>query len=327
MIENYLKERIKFFDNAKKDLKNVSLDKIFYLVEKAVKTNNPKILNYENIVSIGAENNGKKLTDDGLKKLLTKVYKTWWNNWLVPKCQASNTFYQDNIYNKILMENDCNPNMKNLENDIFEILSYVGGAISQEAWHFQNEHFLVFDVNSMFLGKPYIQYFDARIYLNIKLDNLPMLAEKLIDNAIENNAPLLFKFALADARNDNVVIYSQFKDLEKNVAVIEKTKKENPELFENCKVTNPLMATYKGYMGFGEEPLKFGTSYNSIRVDILKKMFKELSIQYEQNRHCLTKKNINKCFENACKEFKVDSKDFYKNQDKMLEKDLYFEKK
>ena len=327
MSENYLEERNKFFENAKEDLKNASLDKIFYLVEKAVKTDKPEILNYKNIVSIGAENNGKRLKQKDLEQLMTKVYTIWWNNWLVPKSQGVKTNSQDNIYNKILMQSDCNPNSIETQNDIFETISYVDATINQNAWSFLNNNFLVLDVNSMFSGKQFIQYCDARIYLNIKLKNLPLLAEKLVDNAITENAPLLFMFALSDKRNDNVVIYSRYKDLEKIVAVIEKTKQDNPELFDGCKVRNPLMATYKEYMGFGEEPLKFGTSYNSIRVDILKKMYKVLSKKYKNDKNYLSKNNMQKCFENTCKKYKVDSKEFYKNQDKTLENELNIEKK
>ena len=311
MSENYLEERNKFFANAKKDLKNASLDKIFYLVEKAVKTDKPEILNYKNIVSIGAENNGKRLKQKDLEQLMTKVYTIWWNNWLAPKSQGVKTNSQDNIYNKILMQSDCNPNSINTQNDIFETISYVDATINQNAWSFLNNNFLVLDVNSMFSGKQFIQYCDARIYLNIKLKNLPLLAEKLVDNAITENAPLLFMFARTDKRNDNVVIYSRYKDLKKIVAVIEKTKQDNPELFDCCKVKNPLMATYKEYMGFGEEPLKFGKSYNSIRADILKKMYRVLSKKYKNDKDYLSKNNMQKCFENTCKKYKIDSKEFY----------------
>lgn len=327
MSKNYLEERNKFFENAKEDLKNASLDKIFYLVEKAVKTDKPEILNYKNIVSIGAENNSKRLKQKDLEQLMTKVYTIWWNNWLVPKSQGVKTNLQDNIYNKILMQSYCNPNSIETQNDIFETISYVDATISQNAWFFLNNNFLLLDVNSMFSGKQFIQYCDARIYLNIKLKNLPLLAEKLVDNAITENAPLIFKFAFSDKRNDNVVIYSRYKDLEKIVAVIEKTKQDNPELFDGCKVRNPLMATYKEYMGFGEEPLKFGTSYNSIRVDILKKMYKVLSKKYKNDKNYLSKSNLQKCFEKTCKKYKVDSKEFYKNQDKKLENELNIEKK
>ncbi|MBR4123972.1 MAG: hypothetical protein IKR12_00180 [Clostridia bacterium] len=326
MSENYLEERNKFFENAKNDLQGVSIDKIFYLVEKAVKTNNPKLLKYESLVSIGAENIGKKLKLEDLKHLLTKVYTIWWNNWLVPKCQ-SNTSFQNDTLNEIIRENDCNPNLKNLEDDIFEVISYVYGNINQNALSFSGNNFLLLDVNSMFSGKQFIQYCDARIYLNIKLKNLPLLAEKFVDNAITENAPLLFKFARSDKRNDNVVIYSRYKDLEKIVAVIEKTKQDNPELFDGCKVRNPLMATYKEYMGFGEEPLKFGTSYNSIRADILKKMYSVLSKKYKNDKDYLSKNNMQKCFEKTCKKYKVDSKEFYKNQDETLENELKIEKK
>lgn len=325
MGENYIRERNKFFESAKNDLQGVSIDKIFYLVEKAVKTNNPKLLKYESLVSIGAENKGKKLELDDLKHLLTKVYTIWWNNWLVLKCQ-SNTSFQNDTLNKIIRENDCNPNLKNLEDDIFEVISYVYGNINQNALSFLGNNFLLLDVNSMFLKKPFVQFYDAKIYLNIKLENLPLLAEKLVDNAKDKNAPLLFKFSFSDARNDNVVVYSKYEDINKIVDVIETTKKENPKLFVGCKVKNPLMATYKGYMGFGEAPLVYG-SYNSVRADVLKKMYKELLKKYKQNKNCLTKENMQKSFEKACKENKVSSKEFYKNEEKMLENKLNFEKK
>ena len=56
-----MKEREEFFENEKENLKGVNLNKVFYLVEKAIKTNKPEILEYKNIVSLGQKTNMSNL--------------------------------------------------------------------------------------------------------------------------------------------------------------------------------------------------------------------------------------------------------------------------
>ena len=122
------------------------------------------------------------------------------------------------------------------------------------------------------------------------------------------NLPLTFKLATSALRNDNFVLYDQFENMTNLIGLIEKTKKENPALFVGCKVKNPLLATLKGYMGFGEEP--YWDSYTSVRVEALEKAYKTLSGHYKTDKNYLTKENIKNAFDEACKKNHIDSTNF-----------------
>ena len=203
-----------------------------------------------------------------------------------------------------------NPEGKEKLEDIYEMWLYpndimVAGLNSPI--YFQGKYFCHFFTNLMSLDRIKFekQFCDARIYLNIKFENRLELAEKLIDNALEMNLPLTFKFATSVARNDNFVLYDQYENMMGLIGLIEKTKNENPSLFVGCKVKNPLFATLNGYMGFGEEP--YWDSYTSVRVEALEKAYAELSKHYKKDKNYLTKENIKKAFYEACRKNHINS--------------------
>ena len=307
------KFREQFFEKSKQDLKDVNMDKVFYLIEKAVKTENKKMLDYENIVSIGAENKGERIDEEQYTNLLCKVYKIWWSQWLIPAYKNAPEYRKEEL-KSIIDDKEMDPNNKDLQKDILDIMSYVDCKnIYQMAWYMQEDYFCLLDMKNFFYtGQPHARICETRLYLNFKLKDIPKATDELVRTAFKKKVPLLFKFALYDKRNDNFVIYTDYQNIDKVVDVIEQTKKENPDLFADCKVKNPLMATYKDYMGFGEEPV-FG-SYNSIRVDILTNLYDELLKEYKMDKNSLTKENMQNKLKDTCKYFHIDSENFCKNK-------------
>ena len=190
---------------------------------------------------------------------------------------------------------------------------WIGGI--KAPVYYQGRYFCHFYTNVMSTDRFEFEkpWCDARIYLNIKTQNTVQLANVMIDKAIQKNIPLTFKFAFFDERNDNFVLYSEYKHMDSLVNLIDETKKENPNLFAGCEVKNPLMAALKGYMGFGEEPFTFD-SYNSVRADILEGTYKKLSEQYIQDKDSLTKENIVLAFQDQCNKNQIDSENFYLNK-------------
>ena len=130
-----------------------------------------------------------------------------------------------------------------------------------------------------------------KIYLHTKLKNILKLTHKLIKTALSTNAPLTIKMGLSDTRNDNLILYTNYKEIDATIALIEKVKEKYPELFAGCKVDNPLMAKYMEYMGIGEEPYSWG-SYNSVRAEILEKCYTILHKKYKKDRSILTNEKI-----------------------------------
>ena len=125
---------------------------------------------------------------------------------------------------------------------------------------------------------------------------------------------LRFKIAFKK-RNDAVVLYTKYDNIASLCDMIKKIKKQNPTLFEGCKVTNPMLAKINEYIGYGEEPYSYG-SYNSVRVEILSDVYKKLKALYAKDKNCLTNENIQVFFDEACKTHGIDKNNFALNFDR-----------
>ena len=309
------KNREKFLESVKNNLKEPNMNKIAYLLERSVKKHDKKMLYYENIISIGTKKPVERVDTAKLKTLLRDVYKYWYDVTLENKLK-------ENSDNKDLVKRITD--FKN--NDYYKpskdmpIVSIWEEIDDRSYWfnltspiYFQGRYFCQFHINQMFKDiKNTIPFIDARIYLNIKPKNMIKLCDILVKKSLKEKLPLMFKIAYDNKRNDNFVLYSSYEFLPKFVQLIRQTKREYPELFEDCKVKNPFMATLFGYMGFGEEPFHYG-SYNSTRSDLLLECQNVLSKQYAKNPDSLTKQNILNTVSNISKKYKVDSKNFCLN--------------
>ena len=179
--------------------------------------------------------------------------------------------------------------------------------------YFQEKHFCHFYINELSLERKKLdKQVETRLYLNIKPKNIVQLANKLIDNALKLNSPLLFKVALKNGRNDNVVLYTNYEDIYSLINLIELTKQKNPDLFDGCNVENPFMAKIKGYIGYGDEPFVWG-SFNSVRIEILQKCYDILSKKHKNDIENITKNEIIELFEKVCGKYQVDKNNFYLN--------------
>lgn len=313
-------ERDELFKNMGSDFQEVNLDDVFALLKKAIKEKNQDCLKYQNIISVGAENEGKRLNRKDLTGVLDKIYKIWWDNWLIPNSKIKN-HYQSTTIKRCVDEKLYHPDNKDKINiyEIMDELSYSN--LFEDACHLQNRYFCVIDTNLLSVKrKKYVRYFyQAKLYLNIKLKNRIELAEKFIDKVMKEDLPLTFKFALDDNRTDNFVLYVNFNEVEKTAKMIEEVKTENPQLFDGCKVCNPLLAKYKGYMGFGEE--SYIESYNADRSDILVGAYQELEKKFKYNEEDLTDADIKAEFKKQCYRKLIDSKNFSRNKN-IYEEDL-----
>lgn len=308
------KERKEFFSKEEKNIQDVNLEKLFALIKKAVVKEDKKMLDYENLMSIGAENQGKRLYRKDLEGFLNQIYEIWWDHWLIPK-STMNNHYQKDIIKRYIDAEIFDPHTDKRLKSIFGIMDELKYKyLFEDACRFQGNYFLVVDTNhfSVTREKKARYCYDTKLYLNIKLENRVTLAKRMIEKALKKDIPFVFKFALYDQRTDNVVIYTDFENVATTADLIDEIKKENPHLFEGCEVKNPLLATYRGYIGFGEEA--YYGSYNSVRSDILKMTYLELLKQYRKDETSLTDENIKNIFKKNCLHERVDFNCFYRNE-------------
>lgn len=303
-----------FLDREEKNIQDVNLEKIFALIKNAVVKHDKSLLEYENLMSIGAENKGKRFYRKDLEGFLNQIYEIWWDHWLIPKSKMDNN-YQKTVIQKYIDAEVFDPHSDKRIPNIFTIMDELKYRyLFEDTCYFQGNYFCVIDTNRFSVDREKHARFcyDSKLYLNIKLENRIELAKRMIEKALKKNIPFVFKFALYDQRTDNVVIYVDFENVSLTADMIDEVKKENPHLFEGCQVKNPLLATYRKYMGFGEEAIY--SSYNSARTDILMMTYKELSKLYNKDPNSLTDENIKKIFKKNCWNLCIDYDRFYTNK-------------
>lgn len=120
------------------------------------------------------------------------------------------------------------------------------------------------------------QKIECRLYLNVKAENAPKIAELLVKEAYANRKRIYGKFWTRQGRNDTLLLYTSYENVDEAVKLIESVKNAHPELFEGCEKVNPLLGKVNGYIGFGEEPQYQHSSFNSERADAIDEFYDDL---------------------------------------------------
>lgn len=131
---------------------------------------------------------------------------------------------------------------------------------------------------------------ECRLYLRIMPSNVQKLAGVLLQKCFQQKLPTHFKFTFA--RNDSIVIYSDYENCQKFVDVIKQIRKEQPQLFKNADKVHPLMGNIDGFIGFMEEPqisvttpqnVKLERSASTYRTRFFEEMISHPSFPYLKN--------------------------------------------
>lgn len=97
----------------------------------------------------------------------------------------------------------------------------------------------------------------ARLYINLKRENVTDFSEKFIEELGEQE--FYFKFDSdkqmeVDKRSEKVVVYCKTSDLAEKVEAIRKVQLKYPKLLEGSKNTNPFLDTIDGYISYAPDP-------------------------------------------------------------------------
>ena len=119
---------------------------------------------------------------------------------------------------------------------------------------------------------------DCRLYLNLQPQNITQVLKIFLSECDKNNLRTYFKFDTGFChRNDNIVIYASYRNVQKYVDILNKIKKENPSLFLGAEKGNPILPKIDGYIGFGEEPKYAHSSYNDERAKAVDEFFRDIN--------------------------------------------------
>lgn len=119
---------------------------------------------------------------------------------------------------------------------------------------------------------------DFRYYINIDGENIYKFTEEYVKIAREQGIPYCLKVVDAekgeDERAERLVIYSSFEAMQKNLDILRKIRRENPDMeYGKPPIT---VATIDDWIGFGSEPKSKRSSYNSERAKLLEKAIEDV---------------------------------------------------
>ena len=121
-----------------------------------------------------------------------------------------------------------------------------------------------------------IDYCISRLYINCDQQDLMKFANLFTDRCRTEQLPTYFKYVSNNNsyRSDQIVIYSNLKDLANYIQILQEIGEENPEIVERCG--NPPLLTGKidKWIGIGDEPIN-RESYTQLRSNIIYKVLKE----------------------------------------------------
>ena len=185
------------------------------------------------------------------------------NERLNPKNISAN----GNSYYKIIL----NLVTKRLNNEFFD---YLRPAIMQGQDDFTkrtNEGFL--NVFSDHITSQHITPIECRLYLNLKGENVSKFVNEFYLKCKEKGKPFYFRFNVKDNRNDNFVVFTNYRNAQSYVNIIEQIKQEHPNLLEGTEKTSQNFGKINGYIGFGDEPnpnkSKVKRGYISLRKRVI----------------------------------------------------------
>lgn len=112
---------------------------------------------------------------------------------------------------------------------------------------------------------------EHRLYINASQKDIQVLSKLFIDKCTEKNLPYYFKIAEHNRRDDNIVIYSDTKNLTNFLHVLQEIEKEHPDIIKRCGEPPVLTGVLNNWIGYGSEPLTVQeqTSFNSVRSNII----------------------------------------------------------
>ena len=265
----------------KQFIDNVSFDKEKFnqflkdCVNKSIYGNGCK---YEDIVSYGLNETQQKIDLKALEPCMKSVYNQWYKS-MIDYVKMNPSYRLSQILSQILQMDEFSPQTAEKQGYLKTLMDFHeqirNHKLPREGKEFKvliNQSFFNYEEQNLFATPGFLHMFnnlgnqedniELRLYLNIKMQNLPMLSKKIYDKFDQNKFPLYFKISGLNNRNDNVVIYTNYKNAQQAVDLLKEIKKENPELFIGAENINPFLGRIDNFIGFGEEPKQARSSFN-----------------------------------------------------------------
>ena len=113
---------------------------------------------------------------------------------------------------------------------------------------------------------------EHRLYINANNRDIHKLSRLFVEKCTRDKIPYYFKISEHGKRDDNIVIYSSTKTLQKLLGILNEIEREHPDIISRCGRPPVLTGRIGSWIGYGSEPLsKSGEeSFNTIRAKSIK---------------------------------------------------------
>lgn len=127
------------------------------------------------------------------------------------------------------------------------------------------------------MGSPKdIGYVISRLYINCNKQDLMQLANLFVDKCNQREIPSYFKYCSNKSnRSDQMVIYSNLKQLGDYIQILQEIRNENPEIVERCGQPPLLTGKIDKWIGIGDEPIS-RKSFTEERADVIEDVLKKV---------------------------------------------------
>lgn len=221
--------------------------------------------------------------DEKDKDILYSKLFNYWKNFLLS--------YDEDVIRKWLSSD----NTKNKEklSELYELLKNINDVstyaeiealckknpilyeLSFLSYGKQQPTFTHVNINNLTYGVMGLDSIDGRFYINIDSNKIDSFLKIYIGLCFKNNIPFYFKFSNDGSRNDTIVIYFSFKELETNLEILNQIKTEHKEFELGKYKPSRLCGLVDGWLGYGSEPEDNKQSYSSKRCDLINKSIKK----------------------------------------------------
>ena len=254
---DYLDYKYEFLKHVKTIDKNLFIKLVNDYIEEPLPI-------YNFMVSYTAHNTNT-INSNEAEVFLHKYYRTWYHSFTkrFENGQINNPKHRE-IAKDFLSDSTFIPaNVKNMK--FVDIYNEIKHKYKMKVVTLQSDNnkesfigiynsFLHLRTNILFPSFSDEEKVDARLYLNLECINIIPFTNIFLSRLKENKETLHFKISSDDKRSDNVVIYTNYRQISRIVNIIDSIKNDYPNLFKGSEKVSPFLANVNGYIGFAEEP-------------------------------------------------------------------------
>lgn len=253
---------------------------------------------YKKIVRYNKNNlESSRINEEDKKKFISIMFSFWKNTILsltaeeIKQLQLSGK-YDDDIY-------QLKSYLENMPKDLtLEQIDKIGNnsIANKYGWISQNDEYIRINSSKILGNKNSMSYPQHRLYLNVALQDVYIMAALFTYKCQQYNIPYIFKFTKKQEREDSFIIYSTHEYFNSYLKILAEIKKERKDIIERCKKPPLLVGKIDDVIGYGSEPLEnkiskeSKKSYNILRCRIIEEAIKDTT-----NKWIL--ENLNKIIE------------------------------